>query len=296
MKLLNAIKRPEYFWRPQQIWRRLNRTRIAREKQVMLAWGLPIEINPNCHTGVDILNLGLYDRIVPEMILRFLNPGELAVDVGANIGQNSSVMALATGPQGRVVAFEPHPPIGDVLQRNIDRWSKYSLAPIKLIRKGLSAEPGTATLFEPGEFGSNMGAASLEDPGDATGEIEIELTTLDQGFAGQEIGVMKLDVEGHELSVLQGATKLLQRQAIREIIFEDFQSQPSPVTLLLESFGYEVRLLTAGWRRPRLYPATVEAEERRGFYSFNFLATCDPERFRRVQQAGWNCLRQTVRI
>ena len=78
------------------------------------------------------------------------------------------------------------------------------------------------------------------------------------------------------------------------MIFEDFQPQPSPVTQLLESYGYEVRLLTAGWRSPLLYPATARADERRGFYSFNFLATRDPERIKRAQEAGWRCLRQTV--
>src|SRR5262249_17416850 len=106
MNLLRAVQRPEYFFRPGQIWRRVRRHAVLRRGEVRLAWGLPIRIDPSCLIGLDILNLGLYDRIVPEAICRLLDPGEWALDVGANIGQNASIMALVAGPRGHVVAFE----------------------------------------------------------------------------------------------------------------------------------------------------------------------------------------------
>jgi predicted KAP-like P-loop ATPase len=68
---------------------------------------LPVEIDPISHVGEDILNLGVYDRVVAEAIFRLLDPSEQAIDVGANIGQNVSIMALVAGRRGRVVAFEP---------------------------------------------------------------------------------------------------------------------------------------------------------------------------------------------
>ena len=124
------------------------------------------------------------------------------------------------------------------------------------------------------------------------------MTTLDAFLPeGRKAGLMKIDVEGHELAVLEGAGQILARQCIRDIVFEDFQPQPSPVTLLLESAGYMVFHLYPGWRKPWL--VTIEECEtlRRGAHSaWNFLATNDPERARaRFKEAGWKSLRVQAR-
>src|SRR5258708_3175620 len=55
---------------------------------------LPVEFDRRSPVGVDILNLGVYDRVVPEAIYRLSDAGEIALDIGANIRQNASMMAL----------------------------------------------------------------------------------------------------------------------------------------------------------------------------------------------------------
>jgi hypothetical protein len=104
MRLVRAMTRPEYLYRPAQLWRRLRRRAVLAHGDVRLAWGLPIEIQTAGYVSVDILNLGVYDRVVPEAICRLLDR-EWALDVGANVGQNASIMALIAGPHGRVLAF-----------------------------------------------------------------------------------------------------------------------------------------------------------------------------------------------
>jgi hypothetical protein len=109
MHIFRALRRPEYFFRPVQIWRRLRRNAILKRNRIQLPWGLPVEVDPVSYVGQDIRNLGVFECIVPEAIVRLLDRAETAIDIGANIGQNTSIMALAAGPAGLTVGFEPGP-------------------------------------------------------------------------------------------------------------------------------------------------------------------------------------------
>jgi FkbM family methyltransferase len=247
--------------------------------------------------GLDIINIGVYDKVVAEAICRLSDPEEVALDIGANIGQNASIMALMVGSHGRVVAFEPGPTAWEMLTRNVERWAAFELAPITVIRKGLSSRIGDGLLRE----SLDLGGFSLED--DAPSEvmvarehsrgIRVELTTLDD-FLSQsaKIGLTKIDVEGHELAVLEGSKRILEQRLVRDIVFEDFCPQPSPVTLLLQAAGYEVLALLPTWRKPMLLTQKQLSEWRRPDYDPpNFLATLDADRARaRFDSAGWKCL------
>lgn len=277
----------------------MRRHAVLTKEEVRLAWGLPIRINPSCLIGIDILNLGLYDRIIPETICRLLNAGEWALDVGANIGQNASIMALVAGPRGHVVAFEPHPTLWQTLHQNVASWRPYDLATIHTVQKGLSSSVGKASLYEGEDFLSgNQGSASLEAPPTVVREHEVEVTTLDVFLpADTTIGLAKLDVEGHEHAVLLGAEKLLHTGRLRDLIFEDHHLQPSRVTQLLEAAGYSVFTLYARWHKPCLIPyQDVLQNVSKGFGSMNYLATLDVDRVRaRFRPAGWQCLRLRAR-
>src|ERR1700682_5412948 len=159
LKVLRVIERPEYFFRPSQIWRRLRKNSFFAGQAVQLAWGLPVEVDAVSPVGVDILNLGVYDRVVAEAICRLSDPGEVAFDIGANIGQNAAMMALILGPAGRVVAFEPGPVAWRLLTRNVEAWAGYELAPITVVRQGISSCVGTGLLHE----ALDLGGFSLED-------------------------------------------------------------------------------------------------------------------------------------
>lgn len=57
--------------------------------------------------GLDFWNVGVYDRIVPEAILRLLDRGETAIDIGANVGQDTSMMAWPLEPRARPSRLSP---------------------------------------------------------------------------------------------------------------------------------------------------------------------------------------------
>jgi FkbM family methyltransferase len=291
-----AIGRPEYLLNPRQIWRRLQRRSLCARNAVQLAWGLPVEIDPSSWVGIDVINIGVHDRVVAETICRLLDPGEDAFDIGANIGQNTSMMALVVGSRGRVIAFEPGPVAWNLLTRNVESWAPYDMAPITLVQKGVSSQIGDGLLHE----STDLGGFSMEDsaPGppritpEGSQGIKIELTTLDT-FVSQpaKIGLIKIDVEGHELSVLGGATRILEQKLVRDIVFEDFHPQPSPVTARLQAAGYEVFGLSQAWHKPILLPLQLSKPS-----LTNFLATRDPDRAReRFESAGWKCLRLRAR-
>jgi FkbM family methyltransferase len=298
-RLFQFMQRPEYFFRPSQAWRRLRRDSLFARNEVRLAWGLPVEVYLASHIGHDIWNYGTHDRIVPEAICRLIDPGEQAIDIGANLGQNASMMALAAGRFGRVTAFEPGALAWSILTRNVEKWKDYNLAAIVPVRKGVSSRSGTALL----RATEDLGGFTLEDapPGvlvQGGPAAEIELTTLDAFLPeGEKAGLMKIDVEGHELAVLQGAGQVLANQRVRDIVFEDFQPQPSPVTRLLRGAGYSVFYLYPGWFSPKLVGVEESGPLLRQAHSEpNFLATANPQRaLARFQPAGWKSLRIQAR-
>ena len=295
-----AIRRPEYLLRPEQVWRRIRRKSLCARNQVRLAWGLDVDVDVDSRVGSEIVNLGVFERIVPETILRLLDPGETGVDVGANIGQNTSVMALAAGRLGTVFAFEPAPESWRMLTNNLRRWAPFDLAPITAVKKGISARAGHGQLYralDPGGFSLEENPAipsRTAEPGDTIG---VDLTTLDAFFSPKrEIGVMKVDVEGHELAVFQGGSQLLDQRCVRDIIFEDYHPEQSGVCALLESLGYQLFWLTTTWRKPMLRTIAERIAQGPDCRLADFLATRDPQRAQaRFESAGWHCLKVHAR-
>lgn len=289
-----AWVRPEYFFNPGQLWRRLRRERLLLDDEVRLAWGLPITIDPTVLIGFDILNLGTYDRIVPETLCRLLDAGEQAVDAGANIGLTTSILALAAGEQGSVSAFEPHPRLGATLRANVERWRRKGVAPIHVFAVALSNSDGRGVLREPVGFAENDGGATLIVAAIDAGSYEVDLARLDTLFpSGSRIGVLKLDVEDYEAEVLQGAERLLGERAIRDVIFEDLGRGRSDAAPLLESHGYTIYALHAAWSGPTL---TAQRDWQRSpvppDFTHNYLATLDPARAeQRLRRRGWRSLR-----
>jgi FkbM family methyltransferase len=302
---LQLLRRPEYRLHPGQAWRRVRRHSILRQDAVRLAWGLPVGIDPTSHIGVDILNLGVSDRVVPEVLLRLVVAGELAIDAGANIGQNTSIMALAAAPGGRVLSFEPSPDSLRLLTRNVERWKDYELAPIVIDPRGLSSSDGKATLYPSADLGGFSFESQTSpdvllgrrDAAEGGSPLEVEVTHLDACVPDDaRVGVLKIDVEGHEPSVLEGAQCLLEQGRIRDVVFEDYETQPSRAVRMLESYGYSVFAIAAGWRRPLVFDLD-EWTRVRGSRPPNFVASLEPTRARaRLARAGWSSLRVTARL
>ena len=281
--LRDKLLQPYYVQRPGFVLSRLRRGDPRGEPRLVeLPWGLQLQIQTRESIGRTIYRNGVFDLTVTEVLLRLTEPQEVTVDVGANIGYMSSVLASRAA---RVVAFEPHPELFAELKANIARWGR-RVEPRNL---ALSDQPGTLTLgIDVETFAHNRGSASITAGGSG---VEVTVDRLDEQLADEgEIGVLKVDVEGHEAAVLRGSTALLEARAVRDIVFEDHEGYPTPTSVLLEDAGYTViglgRTFSGLVVGP---PGTVDAGDGA---DPSFLATLDPERARRLLDArGWRALR-----
>src|SRR5579872_6967542 len=101
-RLRRLLNKPHYIYRPGQAIIRLGRLLGGAKpagawEEAVLPWGLPIRYHPAEQIGNSIWRLGLYDLCVSETLWRLLDAGETALDVGANFGHMTSVMAVRVG-------------------------------------------------------------------------------------------------------------------------------------------------------------------------------------------------------
>ena len=141
-----------------------------------------------------------------EFATRFLEPGMVAFDVGANIGYFTLAFAASVGESGHVHAFEPTPALAERIRLNA---ALNCLTQITVNQIAIAEGPGTATLH-----------LSFEDPeANSLYQIEIGTTTVPVTKAALDtyvtdarvdrVDLMKVDCEGSELNVLRGATRIL---------------------------------------------------------------------------------------
>ncbi len=286
------VNRPYYWCRPSQlaIRMRAKANPDGSPRLLRTAWGSQLHCWPD-PLGHAVARTGIYDLVVAETLARLADPGETAVDAGANVGFMSNLLAHAVGAEGRVVSFEPHPLILQTLSANVSRWREIERIEVVEVRPAaVSSSAGRLPLsVDPDTFAHNKGTASVEQA-DPLSSTQVDTVRLDDEFS-TPIGVLKLDVEGHELAALRGADSLLSRKLIRDILFEEHRPPPTPVTDLLESYGYTVFGVRQGLAGP-IASAPADAYTRQLWDPPALLATIDPARAReRLKRHGWTCLR-----
>jgi FkbM family methyltransferase len=289
------INRPYYWYRPAQLASRLRASPSPDGGPQLLrtAWGSKLYCWPD-PLGLAVARNGVYDLTVAETLARLADRGETAVDAGANVGLMSNLLAHAVGASGSVISFEPHPLIFETLERNLTRWeSLEGIGTIAAKQAAVSAAAGVMPLAaDPETFAQNKGTASLEraDPVNST---DVETVRLDDQLS-TAVGVMKLDVEMHELDALRGAESLLSRGLIRDVVFEEHDPPPTPVTRLLEAHGYTIASVRQGLSGPIL-GGPAEAHRLKLWDPPALLASTDPDRARRrLARRGWLSLRKRL--
>lgn len=207
---------------------------------------------------------GYYERPMTEWLKRTLRPDDIFWDVGANIGAISLIAATRCA---HVVAFEPDPRSLKLLRENI-RFN--GLANIEIVPCALGATQSSVTLHQAKV--SNTGMTSiLPDWAAAVGQVQVPVQRADEFLAEHPDltpTILKLDVEGAEHLVLQGAPELLRTGRVRAILFEDrmdANGQPGNLAAqdCLRAAGYTYQLFGASDEH-------VHDEMR------NFLATPEP--------------------
>lgn len=161
---------------------------------------------------------------------RFVRRDAVTVDVGANCGLYTRELARLSRC---VHAFEPSGAMADVLRRT-------SAANVNVHQLALSDHGGEAELFVPdGEQGPVHGLASLEPQALRSGKpgraIPVPTARLDD-LVQDDVDFVKIDVEGHELRVLNGATRVLERSQPVFLVEAEDRHHPNATSSVFEFF------------------------------------------------------------
>jgi len=252
-KLEVLLRRPDFQRNPVlAIWKRLYRR--ARWTVNPRPWLLPLGggrriASPRGGSGALIYYQGCSEPETADFLRSFLRPGMTFLDIGAHIGEYVVLAAVAVRPGGMVHAFEPSPEIFALLQSNI---LMNGLQNVRLHQTAVSGSEGTV-LFEicsePAISALRAEAEMSASPSRAVlAAIPVATTTLDAWWEPLKVKIdlVKIDVEGAELSVLRGAEQLLSLPA------------PEAPVLVLEyspenyaRFGYEGSEIEAILKRHR---------------------------------------------
>jgi len=186
---------------------------------------------------------GTYETIKTNLFRGRLSPGMTVVDVGANHGWFSLLAASEMGDRGRVIAIEPCPENCYWLKRSIEANGFRS---IELRQHAISSHNGTAIL----RLATTSGGHSLRPTTwqRSGGEIRVVTSTLDdllQELCVSHVDILKIDVEGAELLVLEGARRFLS-DVRRTLLLMDVHPQygidPFQVAAILEKAGWTAEL------------------------------------------------------
>jgi FkbM family methyltransferase len=157
---------------------------------------------------------------MPEDVLKNVLPGDWAIDIGANIGITAGQLAARVGASGHVWAIEPLPRNVSCLR---DFRERNDLSMIRILDLAAGAADGTIGI----SYGPGFGGWASVVASTTGGGTRVPVRTLDglvseMGNDGR-LSLIKIDVEGYELQVLQGATETLAR--FQPLLYVEFNDQ-----------------------------------------------------------------------
>ncbi|MCW1887317.1 FkbM family methyltransferase [Luteolibacter flavescens] len=197
-----------FYWQARQLV-------TSKPKIASFPGGLKLAIHP--HEGLTgYWYVGLdFDFDEFQFLSRYLRPGELFYDVGSNAGVYA---CYAASLACKVVAFEPIPKAFRRLEENIFLNGFRDI--VSAVNMAVGACPGSLNMTLDNGTGNRVVA-----DGEATEKlIEVKVTTIDEAASEQAPEFMKIDVEGFEWEVAQGARSTLRSPRLQALLIETFRS------------------------------------------------------------------------
>ena len=185
------------------------------------------------------LALGRFRSDEPEFgrLAEWVKPGDWVLDIGANVGQYTLRFSELAGAEGRVIAFEPIAETVEILAA-MARRARYGN--ITVLNLAVSDRAGVLRLRVPE---SRHGLPDyFQSYVSSEGERAVMAVPLDEFPLAHRIGLVKIDVERHEVAVLRGMLKLIARD--RPILIVEGHEGIYPE--FLKEFGYRLLEKAAG--------------------------------------------------
>lgn len=208
--------------------------------------GFEIHCNPHDFTSDWIKLWGEHERLTERFLLDAMKGGGTFLDLGANIGYFSLLIAHEFGERCGVIAFEPNPPIYELLVAGAAASRRVNA--LRLVPLAISDQPGELSFVVDAR---NTGHSHLAAPGEPGAARSVPVVVLDDWLAqnppASPVRAVKLDVEGCELKALRGMARLLreQRPALVVEVIDEHLRQFGDTRAALEHFLSDV-----GYREP----------------------------------------------
>lgn len=203
---------------------------------------------PGRYPSPDML-AGNYETGTVTLLEQLLKPGMVFLDVGANIGFFTVLAARLVGTSGAVYAFEPEPSNFQLLSKNIQANYYENIHPLQ---SAVSNYTGTIELHV-SKLDNGSHSINREAARGVADTVHVATTTLDEFLESADVtsvDILKIDVEGAELSVLEGMSKLLRMFPNTTLLIEycPFLIQvsgnvPSDLLERLSKHGYLVNIV-----------------------------------------------------
>ena len=248
----------------RSLWRRYvtfsrNHLNWAIAMPAQLAERGPIRVHPAYFRH----GLQKDDDFVFKTLAEAIRPGYTVLDIGANLGLTALVASARTGPQGRVVAFEPSPPNLAMLHYHLQK-NRAGNVTVEPSCVGSTTGKTEFSLINEGSHSSNSitfsRKAEVPFVGTALQQVVVPVTTVDAYCAANGLTpqVIKIDVEGAELEVLLGAAETIRSarpvilMGVHPFWWPDDQP-PGAITELLNGLNYTTRTTQGAIAAPETY-------------------------------------------
>lgn len=265
-RLACELGRPIHGLRPRRMYDWLAHhayTPPPRYKWVKDEWGCEMYLSPYYFIDRQIMALGSYERDLHCYLEKLLKPGMVVLDIGANIGAMTLHMARLVGPTGKVMAFEPAPPILARLRENVTRNNLDNI--VSILNIALADIDGSMELAYADIDKENQGMGSLSNKSNevVTLTTTVQVRTLDSMDLGLgRCDLIKVDIQGAETGFLKGAANFLaiyKPKILMEISANELKtinSSPRQLCELIESLGYSIFTLNGN----QIFSNAVTAE------------------------------------
>ena len=194
------------------------------------------------HVGRSLAVYGEWCEAEVGIFAQILRKGDVAIDVGANIGAHTLAIAKLVGPRGTVVAFEPQRVVFQTLCANV---ANNSLPNVFCYHSAVGQTPG-AILVPPLEprARQNFGAFSVGgyEQGEPVGVVRLD------DFLLRACRLIKIDVEGMEPAVLHGAEGLIRKFMPVLYVENNRPNQSRELIRHIHLLGYDLY-----WHEPALF-------------------------------------------
>jgi len=228
------------------------KTDAARVQRGGLRWALDLR------EGIDfsIYLTGAFERLTLNALMRLARPGDTVFDIGANIGSHTLHLARRVGSSGRVYAFEPTDFAFGKLSTNLALNPKL-LHRVSAQQMYLASDPtldrqeatyASWPLEPEGSVHPKHGGQLVTTSGATVDSLDhfVERTGI------EHIDLVKIDVDGHELPVLSGSHKVLQRfrptivMEVSPYVHGDEEQSFDSLVDFLRNLGYSLRHASTG--------------------------------------------------